>query len=172
MNYSEHHRQAIEARILMMMLIKVSARSTEHFLETNQCNVTALQLGVLRALSHKQLTLSELSKNFTLDPSTLVPVVDALEGKGYVQRQRDPHDRRRVPLMLTDEGSALLYDAMRAMDVDPVVAAIEGMGAEQRDVFLETLRAIMTQVPDGVSMMAEMQERILHHIHVQNTPKG
>jgi DNA-binding MarR family transcriptional regulator len=33
-----------------------------------------------------------------LDPSTLVPAVDALERKGLAMRGQDPNDRRRNPL--------------------------------------------------------------------------
>lgn len=39
-----------------------------------------------------------------IDPSDLVGVIDQLEQAGYVLRQRDPKDRRRQLLSLTEKG--------------------------------------------------------------------
>ena len=39
-------------------------------------------------------------------PSAITPVADALEERGFVQRTRDPKDRRALVLELTPEGVA------------------------------------------------------------------
>ncbi len=39
-----------------------------------------------------------------IDPSTMVAVIDELEGQGFVSRRRDPADRRRYLLALTAKG--------------------------------------------------------------------
>ena len=45
----------------------------------------------------------------TIDPSTMVTVVDELEARKLVHRRRDPADRRRYVLRLTAEGRRM-YD--------------------------------------------------------------
>jgi DNA-binding MarR family transcriptional regulator len=46
-----------------------------------------------------------------LDPSTLVPMIDALVVRGLILRGQDPDDRRRIPLILTDEGAKIIRQA-------------------------------------------------------------
>ena len=48
-----------------------------------------------------------MSRQASLDTSTVGDVVNRLIERGYVVRSRDPEDRRRNLLTLTDEGSRL-----------------------------------------------------------------
>ena len=50
------------------------------------------------------MSQKELSERLLLDPSDLVSLVDILERAGLVDRRRDPADRRRYALELTDRG--------------------------------------------------------------------
>jgi DNA-binding MarR family transcriptional regulator len=52
----------------------------------------------------------ELSLRLGVDPSDVAKVVDELASAGYVDRARDPADRRRVAVTLTPEGRAALAD--------------------------------------------------------------
>jgi DNA-binding MarR family transcriptional regulator len=54
------------------------------------------------------LKQTELSIAAHLDRSSIVPVVDKLEARGYVSRQASATDRRVNGLWLTPEGSAVL----------------------------------------------------------------
>lgn len=49
-------------------------------------------------------TMSELSEELGLHPSTVTALVDALVEQGLVQRKRDPDDRRVVRVTHTAEG--------------------------------------------------------------------
>ena len=55
----------------------------------------------------------ELAGHMGLDPSGLVGAIDELEGLGLVVRRRDPADRRRYALGLTEDGTATLRRARR-----------------------------------------------------------
>jgi DNA-binding MarR family transcriptional regulator len=55
----------------------------------------------------------ELGRRLGLDPSGLVRAIDELEGMGLAQRRRDPADRRRHALALTDDGMAALARTRR-----------------------------------------------------------
>jgi DNA-binding MarR family transcriptional regulator len=52
----------------------------------------------------------ELSEALRLDPGDLVAVIDALEELGHVVRERDPQDRRRYSLQVTDAGRVALHE--------------------------------------------------------------
>lgn len=53
----------------------------------------------------------ELGEKLRIDRSTMVALVDDLEGMGLVKRRRDREDRRRYELTLTDAGRRTLSEA-------------------------------------------------------------
>ncbi len=66
-------------------------------------------LSVLNAEgSHAQ---RELGEKLWIDRSTMVALVDDLEGMGFVERRRDREDRRRYELILTEAGTEALSEA-------------------------------------------------------------
>jgi DNA-binding MarR family transcriptional regulator len=71
----------------------------------------ARAMGVLTR--HGQIRLSELSDHLHIAPRTATEVVDALQERGFVQRQADPDDRRATLVSLTDEGKRV-SDAIRS----------------------------------------------------------
>ncbi|MGD0230737.1 MAG: MarR family transcriptional regulator [Syntrophorhabdales bacterium] len=74
--------------------------------------ITGPQLWALKTISeYESLPLGELSRKMYLHPSTVTGVVDRLEAKGYVSRDRDREDRRVVKVHLTDEGKELIKKA-------------------------------------------------------------
>jgi DNA-binding MarR family transcriptional regulator len=97
----------------------------------------------MRLLSHHQHTSSELSRKMNLDPATLVPVIDALERHGYVQRGKDPSDRRRSPLLLTEAGADLLARVPVFSRSDVLACALVSLGAEPTRELLRLLRELI-----------------------------
>jgi DNA-binding MarR family transcriptional regulator len=69
---------------------------------------------IMTIAGHQPLSQRELSGQLRVDPSDLVNVIDILERAGFVSRERDPHDRRRYLLRLTDDGG-LAVRRLRAM---------------------------------------------------------
>ncbi len=61
--------------------------------------------------SEGPLSMGALGDRLHLDSGTLTPLVKRLVHLGFVERQRDPADERRVLITLTDEGAALRQDA-------------------------------------------------------------
>jgi len=71
-------------------------------------------MAVLAALSdfgpHIQ---RDLSTRLSIDPSDVAKVVDDLTGAEYVERTRDPADRRRTIIALTPAGQVVLAELLR-----------------------------------------------------------
>jgi DNA-binding MarR family transcriptional regulator len=75
-------------------------------------NITAPQLVTLHTIAHqKQTTINALSKIVSLDASTLVGIIDRLESKGFVRRERNLTDRRQVSIQITATGTAFIAKA-------------------------------------------------------------
>lgn len=55
-----------------------------------------------------------ISRRLRIDPSDLVAFVDWLESAGFIERKRDPHDRRRYAVDLTPAGRRALRVRARA----------------------------------------------------------
>ncbi|MBK8032480.1 MAG: MarR family transcriptional regulator [Chloroflexi bacterium] len=150
----------IEIRILMSMIARLSMRDMEEQIEQADLGISGLQYGILRALQGQPFTLSELSKKFILDPSTLVPVIDALERKGFVTRGKDPTDRRRLPLNITEAGTALLNRIPLAHENDMLYVCMNELGADKAQSLLTLLREVMQHLPGGVEMLRDVTTRI------------
>ena len=74
--------------------------------------ITTPQLLCLHALEASgPLTLSELSKLLSLSSSTVLGIVDRLEAKNLIRRERLQADRRKVLLQISEEGLKVTRDA-------------------------------------------------------------
>jgi DNA-binding MarR family transcriptional regulator len=62
-----------------------------------------------------RLTAGELTRRCRVSPGATTQRVRRLERDGYVERERDPDDRRTVHLRLTPEGSAKLDEVFAAV---------------------------------------------------------
>ncbi len=72
-------------------------------------DLTITQFGVLESLYHiGPLCQSELAEKLLKSGGNLTLVVDNLEKAGYVQRERDPADRRFVVVKLTPKGQTFI----------------------------------------------------------------
>ena len=73
--------------------------------------LTASQLGVLDALYHLgPLSQLELARKHLMSPGNITMVVDNLEKRRLVERQRRTDDRRVVDVHLTAEGKRLFKE--------------------------------------------------------------
>jgi DNA-binding MarR family transcriptional regulator len=70
------------------------------------------------------LPAGQLSARMHITSGTMTSVLDTLEGKGYLRRQADPTDRRRVLVDLTPAGQVVLDRLLP--EVQQTVTAVMG----------------------------------------------
>lgn len=95
---------------IMQSLRRIIKSIQDYYQEVSEnFGVTGPQLWALKTISHHDsLSLSELSQKMYLHPSTITGVIDRLEKKGYVKRNRNQGDRRVVCVALTAKGKSLV----------------------------------------------------------------
>lgn len=77
-----------------------------------QVGLTAPQLLIMQLL-HRQgsMPAGELAQRVSLSQATVTSILDRLAAKGLVERERSEEDRRKVFILLTDEGAEKIADA-------------------------------------------------------------
>jgi len=88
-------------------------------------------------------TVSELGQRLQLDSGTLTPLLKRLEANGFVQRQRDTADERRVLVHLTPAGRAL---KSRAAKVPPQIACAAGCDLDELTTLTRRLKELRDQI--------------------------
>lgn len=74
-----------------------------------ECGLTSSQFGTLETLYHLgPMCQSEIGKKILRSSGNITLVIDNLEKRGLVRRERAEDDRRRVGVHLTPEGRALI----------------------------------------------------------------
>ena len=99
---------------------------------------------------HEVVTQQAVGEALALDPNSLVLLLNELEEAGFVQRRRDPADRRRHLVDLTEAGREALAAGERAQESieDEVLAPLS---PEER----ATLRSLLTRTLRGDGEAAE-----------------
>lgn len=118
---------------------------------TRPAGLTALQYTALTVLErHPDLTAARLARNSFVTAQSMADMVTALLDRGLIDRHRDPRDRRRLVLSLTDDGRRLL-DRLR-----PGVTALETrMLAQLPATAPAELRRLLEACRQGLGTRAE-----------------
>jgi DNA-binding MarR family transcriptional regulator len=170
MNDSSGNTQAYDLRILRA-LRRITRLIALHSRQLAACsNITAPQLICLRAVIDNEvpITATAISREMHVSPSTVVGILDRLEDKGLVRRERGREDRRIVFVSATEDGVALaratpsplqkkLADALNdlpeleqatiTLSLERIVGLIETNGVTEGHE--EPVSPIL-EVPDGI----------------------
>ena len=97
------------------LLAQLGAHAAALFAERiRPLQLTPPQAGVLRLLAQSPgQSQRELADALGMHAPRLVTLIDELEDRGLVARDRDPGDRRNYAISLTDEGRRLLAELGR-----------------------------------------------------------
>lgn len=89
------------------------------------------------------ITLTKLGEQLKLDSGTLTPLLKRLEKTGFLQRQRDPNDERKVRVTLTPDGVALRE---QAQEIPGLAAAATGCEISELDDLTERISILQDSI--------------------------
>ena len=139
-----NHTADLGSMVLLTRLAKqVYRRSTEELLGIHMRLVMALSY--LR--DHDGAPQQELAEPLCMDANNVVLLLNELEDLGHVARRRDPEDRRRHRVELTEQGLRALLGAERAQETieDEVLQALDA--AERATLWKLLTRALRAAEP-------------------------
>ena len=128
--------------MLMRLATAIKKRSTEDLL-----GLKLRQLMLLSYLRYGAPALQQhLCEALWLDANNCVLLLNELEDMGFIERRRDPADRRRHMVELTDHGRVALERAERAQESvgDELLA---GLSEEERATLDGLLSRALEPVP-------------------------
>lgn len=99
-----------EVLITLRRLIRATDLHSKQLVKT--AGLTAPQLLLLQAIREKgQVTIGALAREISLSQATVTTILDRLEKRGLVYRERSSEDKRKVHAYLTDKGMDFIRDA-------------------------------------------------------------
>ena len=148
------------------LLRRAYARSLDQERACLQDDTGMREVAVLAALHANGATSQrELGDLLHVNRSVMVKVVDALEGRGWVVRERNPADRRSYALRITEAGVRVLEGAWVDLDrLDRELMA--GLDATERVTLARHLRTLLGLAPVlGVEQLGERPSYLLTFAH-------
>lgn len=118
------------------------------------------------------LPAGEVSTRMHITTATMTTVLDTLERKGYIRRQPDPADRRRVLVDITPDAQALLGQLLPEIQ-QLVTATLSPLGDRTLSVLLDALIAAneaLTAAPRDLP--PPPPRRAPHHLRRAPAPGG
>ncbi len=109
----------------------------------SEFGLTAPQLICLRAVvSNAGITLSRLTSEVSLSPSTVTGIVDRLETKGLLKRERCRKDRRKVYLFPSPAGRDITERSPSLLQ-DQLSHSLSELSAEEQILIAESLERVV-----------------------------
>jgi MarR family 2-MHQ and catechol resistance regulon transcriptional repressor len=104
--------------------------------------LTLSQFAVLEALYYNgPMCVGEIGNKVLKSDGNMTLVVDNLEKQGYVERNRDPNDRRLVRVYITESGKALI-EAIMPDHVATIEEMLSVLSAEEQHRLGELCRKL------------------------------
>jgi len=120
-----------------------------------QCGVSGAQLWIMQELQDEPgLRVGEIAARLAVHQTTVSNLLDSLQKRGYVIKQRDPGDMRAVKLALSEQGDDLLLLAPKpARGLLPeALRQMDAQGLKQLDEGLQSLLDSIDQIDEGYGL--------------------
>ncbi len=129
-----------QALVLLRQIIRSTDMQDKEI--SRSTGVTPPQLMVMKTLrEHTQLTTGELAKEMVLTQATVTSILDRLEKKELILRERGKDDKRKVWVSLTDKGMVLMKGAPTSQQ-DIFVRNFEDMQNWEQSMVVSSLERI------------------------------
>jgi DNA-binding MarR family transcriptional regulator len=121
---------------------------TFHRRDGPRSELTGASRAVLNHLAHTgPLTIGEAALHLDRAQSVVSEIVDGLEGRGLLVRDRDPADRRRTFVWLSPAGTEALRRDAEVLSEDALAVAMAHVPAADRKALLSAAAALLAAAP-------------------------
>lgn len=111
--------------------------------------LTGPQMLCLREIAQQgALTTGTLALAVSLSPATLTGILDRLEMRGLVSRERRPEDKRRVVVSLTTHGKQMAQELPSPIQ-ERFGAKLASLSAEEQAVIRRALASVANMMEEG-----------------------
>lgn len=108
--------------------------------------LTSPQLIVMQQIAAEDgITVKKIADNINLSSATVTSILDRLESRGYVIRERSTIDKRKVGLHLTDIGSGIIEDAPTPLQ-EHFINRFETLAEWEQTQLIATMQRIATMM--------------------------
>ena len=95
---------------------------------------------------HQHTNIRDLGKVLLLDTNTLTPLLQKLEAKGYIVREKSIKDGREMIISLSERGLALQSEAAKVPDL---MRACVNLSPEEAEVLYKLLYKVLLNLEGG-----------------------
>jgi DNA-binding MarR family transcriptional regulator len=124
--------------------LQAAAFATENRLHPTDVRALIAMLDAERA--EESMTPGRLGARLHLNSPATTAVIDRLEALGLLARERDPHDRRRVLLIVSEEAKTLGWSFFGPL-IARILAAMDEFDETDLDAYERVLRAVAQALP-------------------------
>jgi len=126
--------------------LRAAAFATGHGLHPTDLRALIALLDGERA--DEPMTPGRLGRRLHLNSPATTAVIGRLEALGFLTRERDPHDRRRVLLVVSQEAEALGWSFFGPL-ITRILDTMDGFDEADLDAYERVLRAIAQTLPSA-----------------------
>lgn len=141
---SELARRTLEFAPLVMRVMSAEMRQVYSGMHPGH-------MALMRILTYKPHTLSDLAEHMSVSPPTMSNTVNALEERGWVERRRAKDDRRLVWIDITDAGRAMMDSVAQNVE-----ARMTNLLSDLDDEQSETVERCLTLLRDILAKALEL----------------
>lgn len=99
-----------EVLVALRRVIRATDLHSKHLSKTT--GLTSPQILLLQTIRDKgEVTIGEIAQDMSLSQATVTTIIDRLEKRNYVYRERSKEDKRKVHAHLTGQGNEILKTA-------------------------------------------------------------
>ncbi|SFJ84569.1 MarR family winged helix-turn-helix transcriptional regulator [Thermoflavimicrobium dichotomicum] len=126
---------------------------------------TRSELIALILIKHKgQMTMSQLAAELGAPLSTVTSIGQRLKRRGFIERTRDPKDRRNIIIHLTENGEQLAQQLMEL--VNQVLKRIEQVLTTEEQEQLLTLIVKVMKAIQTMEPVEKMEQPTIRRINI------
>ena len=132
---------------LLISLRRVIRAIDLHSRQLNkQSGLTGPQLMVMQKIAQLDAPLAkQVAEEITLSAATVTTIINRLESRGLVNRQRSETDKRKVHLYLSDSGQAILNHAPKPLQ-EHFIKRYQGLDEWEQSQLLSSIERIASMM--------------------------